>query len=250
MKLLHLDIETKATIVSSWSLWNVNININQIIKHGTVICWAAKWHGDKDKNIIFDSEWQSSHKKMIKHMWNLLDEADAICTYNGQAFDSKELNRQFLLENLPPPSPYKHIDLHRVIKRNFRFVSHKLDNVSQELGIGSKVKHSGMHLWNDVENKDEKALKIMQKYNEQDTLLLEKLYNRLLPWLGGFINHNSFASMMVCPTCGSSNLHKRGFQRTNTQTYQRWRCMSCHAWCRSSKSEKQEKKSNSTISIR
>ena len=217
MKILFLDIETKATIVSSWSLWNVNISINQIIKHGTVICWAAKWHGDKD--IIFDAEWKSSHKKMIKHMWKLIDEADAVCHFNGVAFDMKELNRQFLLQGLPPPSPYKQIDLHRAIKRNFRFISNKLDNVSQELGIGSKVKHSGMQLWNDVENKDKHAQKLMQEYNEQDTLLLEKLYNKLLPWLGGFINHNTFASMMVCPTCGSSNLHKRGFQKTHSQTY-------------------------------
>jgi len=248
MKLLHLDIETKATIVSSWSLWNVNISINQIIKHGTVICWAAKWHGED--GVIFDSEWKSSHQKMIKHMWKLLDEADCVCHFNGVAFDMKELNRQFILQNLPPPSPYKQIDLHRVVKKNFRFISNKLDNVSQELGIGSKLKHSGMHLWNDVEKKDKEAQSLMQQYNEQDTLLLEKLYNRLLPWLGGFINHNTYASSMVCPTCGSSHLNKRGYQKTHTQTYQRWRCMTCHAWCRSVKSEKEQKKLNSVISIR
>jgi len=248
MKLLFLDIETKATVVSSWGLWNVNISINQIIKHGTVICWAAKWQGSKE--IIFDSEWTSSHKRMIKHMWNLLDEADAVCHYNGQAFDMKELNRQFLLQGLPPPSPYKQIDLHRVVKRNFRFISNKLDNISQELGIGSKIKHTGMHLWNDVEKKDTEAMKLMQEYNEQDTLLLEKLYDKLLPWLGGFVNHNLYSDVTVCPTCGSNHLNKRGFQTSNTQTYQRYRCMSCGSWSRSNSSIKSRKKLQSVISIR
>lgn len=248
MKLLFLDIETKATVISSFGLYNINAGINQIIKHGTVICWAAKWHDDK--NIIFDSDWTSSHKKMIKNMWKLLDEADIVCTYNGYAFDMKELSRQFLLLNMPPPSPYKQLDLYKVIKKNFRFISNKLDNVSQELGIGSKIKHTGMDLWNEVEAKDPAARKLMQKYNEQDTLLLEKLYNKLLPWLSGFINHNEYTELSVCPTCGSNNLHKRGFQKSNTQTWQRYRCMDCHSWSRSSKSIKNLKKSESIISVR
>jgi len=247
LKLLFLDIETKATIITSWSLWNVNASLNQIIKRGTVICWAAKWKNSND--IIFDSEWTSSHKRMIKHMWNLLDEADAVCHYNGQAFDMKELNRQFLLEGLPPPSPYKQIDLHRAVKRNFRFISNKLDNVSQELGIGSKVKHSGMDLWNEVEKKNPEARKLMQKYNEQDTLLLEKLYNKLLPWLGGFVNHDTYSPLSVCPTCGSSHLNKRGYQQTHSRTYQRWRCMSCGSWSRSSKAVKELNKQESIVSV-
>jgi len=248
LKLLFLDIETKATIITSWSLWNVNASLNQIIKRGTVICWAAKWKDSND--IIFDSEWTSSHKRMIKHMWNLLDEADAVCHYNGQAFDMKELNRQFLLEGLPPPSPYKQIDLHRAVKRNFRFISNKLDNVSQELGIGSKLKHAGMDLWNDVNKKDPDARQIMQRYNEQDTLLLEKLFYKLESWLGGYINHNEYSDVVVCPTCGSSHIHKRGFKKTNTQTYQQFRCMDCGSWSRSNKSIKGKTKSESIISIR
>lgn len=247
MKILFLDIETKSSVVNAWSLYPDSIGLNQIIKRGTVICWAAKWKDSKE--IIFDSEWNSSHKRMIKHMWNLLDEADAVVHYNGQAFDMKELNRQFLLQELPPPSPYKQIDLLRAVKRKFRFISNKLDNISQELGIGSKIKHSGMDLWNDVEKKDPEARKLMQKYNEQDTLLLEKLYNKLLPWLGGFVNYNTFSPLSVCPTCGSNHLNKRGFQKSNTRTYQRWRCMSCGSWSRSNKAIKELNKSESIISV-
>jgi len=248
MKILFIDIETNASVISAWGLYDINASLNQIISRGKMICWSAKWKDDD--NIIFDSEWTSSHKKMVKHIWKLMDEADIVCHYNGQAFDVKCIQREFLLLGMPPPSPFKQLDLLRVIKRNFRFISNKLDNVSQELGIGSKLKHAGMDLWNDVNKKDPDARQIMQRYNEQDTLLLEKLFYKLESWLGGYINHNEYSDVVVCPTCGSSHIHKRGFKKTNTQTYQQFRCMDCGSWSRSNKSIKGKTKSESVISIR
>lgn len=248
MKILFIDIETKASVISTWGLYDITASLNQVIKRGKMICWSAKWKDDP--KVLFDSEWTSTHKKMVKHIWNLLDEADIVCHFNGQAFDIKEINRSFLLEGMSPPSPYKQLDLLRVIKRNFRFISNKLDNVAQELGIGSKIKHSGMDLWNDVEKKDPSARRLMQRYNEQDTLLLEKLYYKLESWLGGYINYNEHSDVSVCPTCGSSHIHKRGFKKTNTQTYQQYRCMSCGSWSRNSQAIKEKRKLNSVISIR
>lgn len=248
MKILFIDIETKASVISAWGIRDITASLNQIISRGKMICWSAKWkHTDE---VIFDSDWTSTHRQMVKHIWKLLDEADVVCHYNGQAFDIKEINRSFLLLGMPPPSPYKQLDLLRVIKRNFRFISNKLDNVAQELGIGEKLKHSGMDLWNAVEKKDADARQIMQEYNEQDTLLLELLYNKLESWLGGYINYNEFSAVNVCPTCGSSHIHKRGFKKTNTQTYQQYRCMDCGSWSRSNKSIKEKRKSDSIISIR
>jgi len=248
LKILFIDIETKASVISTWGIWNINAGLNQIISRGKMICWSAKWKDSPE--IIFDSDWTSTHKQMVKHIWNLLDEADAVVHYNGQAFDCKEINRSFLLLGMPPPSPYKQIDLLRVIKRNFRFISNKLDNVAQELGIGSKIKHSGMDLWNDVEKKNPEARMLMQEYNEQDTLLLEKLYTKLEAWLGGYINHNEYSEVNVCPTCGSSHINKRGFKKTNTQVFQQYRCMSCGSWARSNKGIKEKRKSESIVSIR
>ena len=248
LKILFIDIETKASVISAWGLYDITASLNQIIKRGKMMCWSAKWKDDD--NIIFDSEWTSSHRRMVKHIWNLLDECDVCVHYNGQAFDIKSINREFLLLGMSPPSPYKQVDLLRVMKRNFRFISNKLDNVAQELGIGSKIKHFGMDLWNDVEKKDPKARELMQEYNEQDTVLLELLYKKLEGWLGGYINHNEYSEVTVCPTCGSSHIHKRGFKKTNTQVYQQYRCMSCGSWARSNKGIKNKRKSESVVSIR
>lgn len=248
MKILFLDIETKASVVNTFQIRDVSIGINQIIKRGSMICWSAKWK-DEDE-VLFDADWISSHRKMVKHIWQLLDECDILCTYNGKSFDTKSINKEFLLAGLPPPSPYKQLDLLQVVRRNFKFISNKLDNVSQELGIGCKVKHSGMDLWNAVEAKDPEAQKLMQEYNEQDTVLLEKLYYKLESWLSGFINFNESSEEVVCPTCNSTHLHKRGFQKTSTQVYQRYRCVSCHSWSRSNKAIKELRKSESVISIK
>ncbi len=248
MKILFLDIETKPAVVSAWQTRDVNVAVNQIIRRGSIMCWAAQWYGSED--VIFDSEWTSSYKKMIKHMHDLLNEADAVCHYNGTSFDMKELNRAFLLLKLPPPSPYKNIDLYRVVRQNFRFISNKLENISIELGIGEKVKHSGMHLWNDVEKKDPEARRMMEEYNRQDTALLIDLFEKLKPWLKNHsLNHNMFTDKMVCPTCGSIKLQKRGYQKNHSYTYQRYQCQECATWFKSNKSIKELTKSESAINI-
>lgn len=53
LRLLMLDIETSPNLAAVWGLFNVNIGINQIIKPGGTLCWAAKWYGEKE--IMFSS---------------------------------------------------------------------------------------------------------------------------------------------------------------------------------------------------
>ena len=77
---------------------------------------------------------------MIKEIHKLVDEADAIITYNGKRFDMPILNKEFLLLGFDLPSPYKDIDLLNTARQNFKFASNKLDYISQELGIGMKQK--------------------------------------------------------------------------------------------------------------
>jgi len=248
MKILFLDIETKSTQIKCWSIRDVTASINQIVKRGSIICWAAQWYGSEE--VIFDAEWKTSYKKMIKHMHKLLDEADAVCHYNGTSFDMKELNRAFLLLNMAPPSPYKNIDLYRAVRQNFKFISNKLENISIELGIGEKVKHTGMNLWNDVEKRDPEALELMEEYNKQDTALLIELYEKLKPWLKNHaLNYNIFSEKIVCPTCGSGKFQKRGYQKNHSCTYQRYQCQECATWFKSNKSLKEFKRSESGINI-
>lgn len=227
MRLLSLDIETIAHEAYVWQLFDQNVGLNQIIKPGKVICWAAKFKGDTE--IVFRKHTDGD---FLAKMWSMLDEADCILTYNGKRFDIPHLNREFLLAGFTPPSPYKHIDLFHTIRRVFKFASGKLAHVSDQLQIGQKMEHEGFPLWVKCMEEDAAAWRIMKRYNCQDVRLLERLYNKLLPWLINSPNHNLYGKTGVCSRCGSKHLQRRGTYKTQTCIYTRLHCQSCGAWSR------------------
>lgn len=236
MKLLFLDIETAPNKVYSWGLFKQNISINQIVEPGYTLCWAAKW--DHHKEVMFNSIHKSSEKEMLDEMLELINQADAVVHYNGKKFDMPTLNKEFITNGLGVPAPYHQIDLYHVVRSQFRFPSNKLDYVSQALGLGSKVKHMGMELWNacmDEHHPDyEKAWKLMERYNKQDVRLLPRLYKRLLPWIKNHPNHALYTDneRPVCTNCGGHKVQKRGIQHNSTQSYNRFQCTSCGTWMR------------------
>lgn len=213
-----------------WGLFNQNIGINQLLETSYVLCWAAKWLGEDV--VYFDSVHRSTKKQMIRELHKLLDEADAVIHYNGKKFDIPTINKEFILANLPPPSPYKQIDLLTTVRNQFRFTSNKLAHVAEKLGIGSKVAHEGHELWLKCMVGDKKAWKVMEEYNTQDVVLLEDLYHKLRPWIKNHPNHSVMGESMCCPNCGSNRYTKRGFSYTLAGKYQRYQCGGCKTWFR------------------
>lgn len=230
MKVLVLDIETRPAQAYVFGLYDQNIGIHQITDPGGVICFAAKWVGQK--KIIYKSTYHHSHEEMVKTAWQLMDEADAIVHFNGKAFDMKHLHREFLLAGMTPPSPHKDIDLLTVARGRFKFLSNKLDNLANELGIGSKVKHTGFELWLGCIANDPASWKMMKEYNIHDVVLTEKLYVKLLSWVK---NHPSVPlhdgdDGEACRNCGSHELQRRGFAYTTVSRYQKVVCKDCGTW--------------------
>lgn len=217
-----------------FGLFNQNIHINNILEAGQTLCWAAKWLGEDE--IHYDSIHRSRQRTMLKRIHRLISEADAVVHFNGAKFDMPTLNKEFVMANMDPPAPYKQIDLLSTVRSRFRFASSKLDFVSRQLGLGSKVQHKGMELWLGCMNKDPDSWEKMEEYNIQDVVLLEKLYYRLLPWIKNHYNHSLHTSSEVCPHCGGKHYQRRGFTFTSAGKYQRYKCMDCKTWFRSSKS--------------
>jgi len=230
-RILVIDIETAPASGYIWKLFDVNISLSQLIDTSKVICFAAKWVGDK--KVIFHSNQEDTHKKMIKKAWDLFNEADAVIGYNSKNFDCKILNKEFILSGFPPPAPYKHIDLLQTMKNKFKFMSNKLDHVSQELGIGKKTSHQGFELWQACMNNDSKAWKLMKKYNINDVKLTEELYDKVKGWLKTTFNFNEHSESMVCPNCGSHNVTKNGTYKSPTRAYQKYVCNDCFAHSKS-----------------
>ena len=75
-RILVIDIETAPASGYIWKLFDVNVSLSQLIDTSKVICFAAKWVGDK--KVIFHSNQEDTHKKMIKKAWDLFNEADKV----------------------------------------------------------------------------------------------------------------------------------------------------------------------------
>lgn len=247
MKILILDLEISPTLATVWGLFNQNIAINQIIGNSEVLCWSAKWLGEDV--AYFSSIQMTSKKRMLKEMYDLLEEADAVVTYNGNSFDLKILNKEFALQGWGPPAPYKKIDMLSTMRTQFRFTSNKLGYVAPQFELGGKLEHPGHTLWLDCMNPKStdylSSWKIMEEYNIQDVYLLEDLYLRVRGWIP---NHPSFSVLHndhVCPNCGGTHLQSRGTYPSGALTYRRWKCMSqgCGKWSRSKVADKADRSS-------
>jgi DNA polymerase elongation subunit (family B) len=235
VKILALDIETTPNLAHVWGLWQQNVAISQIDTPTEMLCFVAKWVGEPKIEFHpgqFHPEGDSM--EMIYAAHSLLDAADAVLHYNGKRFDIPHLNREFLLAGLLPPSPYRQIDLLETVKRQFRFPSNKLDYVTKALGYPGKVKVD-FELWLDCMAGRPDAWKKMEKYNRRDVTEMEKLYETLKPWIIGHPNAGIDEAGLVCPTCGSDDLQRRGFAHTPTGKFQQHQCKSCGRYSRSKK---------------
>jgi DNA polymerase elongation subunit (family B) len=227
MRILTLDIETSPNLVYAWGLFNQFIGIDMIVKPTGVICWAAKWLGEK-KVYYRDFE----DEDFLTKIYDLVDSADAVVHYNGTSFDMRYLNMEFVRAGMTPPFTPKNIDLLRTVKRRFRFPSNKLDYVAGELLDEKKaVLPRGFELWwNCLVNNYQESWDMMKKYNIQDVRLTEKLYILLRPWIPGHPNHGLYVKDQkkpVCRACGSSKVQQRGWQALNVASYLRYKCMAC-----------------------
>ena len=215
-----------------WGLFNQNLSIQNILGNSEVLCWSAKWLGDD--TVFFSSKQKASKRRMLTTIYKLLAAADAVVTYNGNSFDLKILNKEFALLGFGPPAPYKSIDLLAVMRKRFRFTSNKLGYVTEQLGLGEKTPHNGMQLWLDCMNPKStdyaSSWATMEKYNINDVILLEQLYEKVKGWIHNHPNLSLESEAICCPNCGSHDVQRRGYATTAVGKYARYVCKSCGKW--------------------
>jgi DNA polymerase III epsilon subunit-like protein len=178
---------------------------------------------------------------LVRELHGLMSRVDILVGQNGDQFDCKKLNARFAIHGLPPPAPYKTVDTLKVARQKFGFTSNKLDDLGETLGLGRKLEHEGYNLWRKCMDGDLKAWKKMKKYNKQDVVLLEKVYDRLLPYMTNHPNVGMWNQGTVCSKCGSKNLESRGFYRNKTTQYRRIQCHDCGSWMRTVVNERETK---------
>lgn len=236
MKILHFDIETAPMSGYMWRPKTEYVPHNQRIEDSFMLTWAAKWWGQKKmlSDWLPPAEVQArDDSSLVESLADLVREADIVVAHNARRFDVPRLNGRLLVLGLEPLSPFRVIDTLEISRRSFDLPYYRLDYMAQIL-LGEGKIDTDFDLWRNVMAGDPKAMAEMVKYNRKDVLLLEGVFEKILPYAKGLprmvnaIVDGEFA----CPFCGSHDLMKRGFQDTNAGTYQTWQCNICKRYSR------------------
>ena len=235
-KVLILDIETAPIMAYVWDIWNQNIGTQMIKCDWFCLTWAAKWLFEPkvySGKLLPKEAKKQDDKRIIKGIWELLNEADIVIAHNGDKFDLPRLNQRFIIHKLNPPLPYQTIDTLKHIRRQFGFTSNKLDYVNQLLSLPRKTEHEGFPLWERCYSGDQAALNIMEDYNIGDVRILEDTYLRIRSWIKPHPSLSLFIldeTQHCCPSCGSNKLKEEGKPyATTANRYDIFRCDNCGA---------------------
>ena len=242
--IISIDIEVSPLVAYTWGP-KYETNIIEVKEDARILSFSAKYLEGKQttKGLIDYKGYRPGKlddKKIMKDIWNILDEADIILAHNGRAFDTKTINSRFAFHEMTPPSPYKTIDTLLEARKYLKLPSYAMNDLCTYFGIGKKLEHEGFPLWKKCMEGDEKAWARMLKYNKKDVKLLEDLYLKLRPFMKTHQPVGMFTGKVSCPTCGGTRLQSRGYAVTKVRKYRRMHCQDCGSWSRYTESEPNE----------
>ncbi len=193
----------------------------------SLLCFSAKWYGTR--SYEFRSVWADGESGMVEAAWRLYDEADIVVTYNGIRFDNKHLKSEWLLAGMPPPRPWKNVDLFAVNKTNFGFESKSLQHLCDRLGLPGKSGHYDPAEAERCIEGDLAAQKRMERYNRGDVRITEAAYDALRPWITQHPHMSTDkGEKLRCNRCASDDLTIQPTDyRAVVLDYALYRCNNC-----------------------
>lgn len=245
LKILFFDVETAPLLSFVWRPTQDWIPPEMIIDDYFLLTWAAKWRED-DKiysmRLTSREAKKGDDKRIVEGLAEMIREADIVVAHNINRFDIPRVNTRLALLGIEPLDPVRTIDTLPLARKNFSFAHNKLDYLAEKFGYGNKM-DTDFELWEGAYHGEVKALKYMAEYNRQDVVLLQDVFEAMLPYARGVprLVRAEYEREHACPFCGSHDLQKRGFYETNASVFQRWQCNVCKKYSRSWKSEKKEK---------
>lgn len=233
-KTLILDIEVLPATVLAYDLRTTYINKSMIVTPRRTCLICSKWADDPE--VFIFAEWlPGGHKKMLDDIWKQMDEANVIITFNGDGYDLKELATEFVQAGMTMPSGYQSIDLYKVAKRRFRFMSSSLQFIAEALNTGhQKLDSGGIELVKKIMADDESARAEYMTYCSGDVLATEELFHRLFTYLPKAPNKALIDGVAgdCCPACLSEDYRSRGYYYLATGKYRRFKCNECFRYFR------------------
>lgn len=237
LKILLLDFETSpAKGYFFGSIWETDIV--KVIEYEQILSVSWKWYGEKKVHVLGQDDFKDykpgklNDKLLVEKFAKELEKADYVVAHNGISFDFKVFNTRLLHYRIKPMPDYKVFDTKVLARGKFHFPSNKLNDIADFLGIGEKTKHPGISMWLGCEQGIQKDWNIMKKYDKQDTILLDKIFKILLPYVKLPVLFNKLdETFAYCKICGSSHLQRRGEEITVSGVRKpRYQCQDCGKW--------------------
>lgn len=231
-KRMFFDIETSYMEVTKiFRIGEQYIRPDQIKKHSAIICICWKFQGsDKIHSLKWDN---GSDKAMILKFVEVMNDCDEVCGHNGDNFDIKWIRTRALYHGITSMPEIKSIDTLKISRNKLKLPSNKLDEIAKYFGLGKKIEHRGMPMWEEViEDNSRKAMKEMVEYCKMDVELLEKIYLLLegfaKPKTHMAVSENKYGDRCDCPYCASERTHlNRRIVKASGTTYISMKCFEC-----------------------
>jgi hypothetical protein len=229
-KILLLDIETTPANAYVWSMYGVNVGIEQLMTPSQILAVGTKWLGEK--GVRYVDTWpaldKESRSAMLRPVYEQMQEADAVVTFNGDKFDLPKLRGEFMLQRWKPAAPFVSIDVRRTTS-GMGFTSGRLAHVADLVECRRKRKHDGFSLWRDYMDGSDAARREMKLYCKQDVQVLEDVYLTVRPYIRTPFYFGD--AVHSCPACQSTEVSDSGKRRrTRCFKIEQWQCDDCGAW--------------------
>lgn len=239
-RILFYDLETKPLQAWLWSPGKQYVGHKQLVKEGGhdrygIICVGYCWNDGKPAKTIDWGYEEQNTDKVVEEFDKILRTADHVIGKNNQRFDDKMLNAARMFAGLPGyPEWVRYTDdLERQMRRFFRLPSQSLDYISDQMGLGGKIKMEFQD-WIDIvtKNKDgQKSLNKMTKYCRKDVTDTRTLWNKLSEHFLPTFNVASFMGLTnACKNCAGPNIRKDGHRTSGGIRYQHYFCTDCNKY--------------------
>ncbi len=152
---------------------------------GIIYSWVIKYAGQNkyESAVITREEIMDGtlDKRVCQELIEALKKFTVIMTFYGTNFDIKFIRTRCLINNIPfvVRGDVEHKDVSYLEKRCLRLHSGRLESVCDALGVVGKTRLDGRY-WILANSGNPEALKYIFEHNKADTVILEKVYEKLV----------------------------------------------------------------------
>lgn len=214
-RILFFDLESTPSIVATFGRWKQNIGTESVLREGGFLlsaCWKYLGEDTVTKMVLTPEQAiAGDDTSIVCGLYEAFEQSDIVVAHNAARFDVPLFKTRLISHGMPPPKTVKVVDTLQIAK-GLRFNSNKLDSLGNYLDVGRKIETTGISLWIRCMHGDQSALKEMVDYNEQDVILLERVYMRLRAFDTRPANAGHYFSddYHRCPVCGSTHIEPTG----------------------------------------